>query len=152
MTNDTGAVAAHEDQDEQVRLTADMVLTADHYGDRFILLVRRRYDPFADWWALPGGYVRKGETAAAAAVRELEEETGVETAEELLDEVGVWHEPGRDPRGRVVTVVYRMHLAVCVDAEGRDDAVDAWWWRVTDLPSLAFDHAEILDVALRPAR
>lgn len=132
MTNDT---TAHEDQDEQVRLTADMVLTADHYGDRFILLVRRRYAPFEDWWALPGGYVRKGETA-----------------EELLDEVGVWHEPGRDPRGRVVTVVYRMNLAVCVDAEGRGDAVDAWWWRVTDLPSLAFDHAEILDVALRPTR
>lgn len=149
MTNDT--TTTHEGQGE-VRLAANLVLTGDHYSDRFVLLVRRRYEPFADWWALPGGYVRTNETAAGAAARGLEDATGVEVAEEYVVPVGVWDDPDRDPSGRVVTVVYRQHIGVCLDAEGRGDAAEARWWRVTDLPSLAFDHAEILDVALRPTR
>lgn len=143
MTNTT----THEGQDA-VRLAAHLVLTADHYGDRFIVLVRRRHAPFADWWALPGGYVRRNETAAGAAARGMEDLTGLEVAEEFVDTVGVWDDPDRDPSGRVVTIVYRMHHEACLDVAGRGDAAEARWWRVTDLPSLAFDHAEILDVAL----
>jgi 8-oxo-dGTP diphosphatase len=128
-----------------------------------VLLVRRKAHPFSGSWALPGGFVRVGETAEAqgedlddAARRELEEETGLDPARVFLEQLYTFGAAGRDPRMRVISVAYyalvRPDLAPFVKAGG--DASDADWFPVESLQqlSLAFDHGEILQVALSRIR
>ncbi|MEU3400654.1 NUDIX hydrolase [Streptomyces filamentosus] len=132
---------------ENIRYTADVVAVTD---DGRVLLIKRGWAPYADHWALPGGHVDRGETGLRAAVRELEEETGVRVAEDELRLVGVWDQPDRDPRGRYVTVAYLATVPAGTRATAGDDARDARWWPLTDLPErLAFDHTDILTAALR---
>jgi 8-oxo-dGTP diphosphatase len=119
-------------------LTADVVALA---GSR-VLLVARRDPPFQGSWALPGGFVDEGERTRAAAARELEEETGVVAGELRL--VGVYDAPGRDPRGWTVSAAYLTRFASEPMATGGDDAEDARWFGLDELPPLAFDHAEII--------
>lgn len=135
---------------ELAHLTADVVAIAPGpEATPLVLLIRRRHDPYAGCWSLPGGHVDPGETAEAAARRELAEETGVEVA--LADELGVWHQPGRDPRGRYVTVAHLVVLREMPVATAGDDATEAEWVpaRVALDRELAFDHREILIEALR---
>ena len=116
--------------------TADVIIDV---GGR-IVLVERRFEPKG--WALPGGFIEVGESAATAAVREAEEETGlVPTLTELFH---VYSDPGRDPRRHTLTVVY---LGIAVgEPRGGDDAARAMLFTADALPSpLAFDHARILD-------
>ncbi|MDV9188205.1 NUDIX hydrolase [Streptomyces sp. SR27] len=130
-----------------IRYTADVVAVTD---DGRVLLIQRGWDPYAGHWALPGGHVDDGETSRAAAVRELEEETGVRVTEDELRLIGVWAQPGRDPRGRYVTVAYLAVVPAGTRATAGDDARDARWWPLTGLPErLAFDHADILAAARR---
>ncbi|MFK3734725.1 NUDIX domain-containing protein [Streptomyces sp. NPDC088090] len=138
------------DHPENIRYTADVVAVTD---DGRVLLIKRGWDPYEGHWALPGGHVDRGETGLRAAVRELEEETGVRVAEDELHLVGVWDQPVRDPRGRYVTVTYLATVPADTQATAGDDARDARWWPLTDLPQpLAFDHADILNAALRTTR
>lgn len=130
---------------EAIRYTADVVVTTT---DGYVLLVKRRYTPFKGEWALPGGRVDRGETSRAAAARELAEETGVYAAPEELTRVDVFDRPDRDPRGRYVTVAYRLTVIPGTTVEAGDDAADAQWWPLSDLPPLAFDHVDILSAAL----
>ncbi|MDT3396149.1 NUDIX hydrolase [Streptomyces sp. B1866] len=130
---------------ETIRYTADIVIVDT---DRRVLLIERGWDPFAGRWALPGGHVDPGETSLAAAVRELEEETRVRVPAGNLRQIGVWDTPGRDPRGRYVTVAYLAVVPVGTPAAAGDDARTAGWWPLDALPShLAFDHADILTAA-----
>jgi len=116
-----------------------------------ILLVERGNEPFKGCWALPGGFVDLDEDLPDGAARELEEETGLRPP--VMDQVGAWGTPGRDPRGRTVSAVYLAVAAPGRDAvEGADDAAAAAWQPVSDLPRLAFDHGEIVPVALRRLR
>jgi len=118
-------------------------------GDRWeILLIQRGRPPFEGAWALPGGFVDMEETLDHAAARELEEETGVIGVE--LEQLHTFGDPGRDPRGRTVSVVYGgvMPEKVTATVEGRDDAADAAWHAIDELPSLAFDHDRIIERAL----
>jgi 8-oxo-dGTP diphosphatase len=115
-----------------------------------VLLVQRANAPFAGGWALPGGFVDEREQVAHAAPRELEEETGLLVERPEL--LGVYDTPGRDPRGWTVSVVYLATLPTRCDVKGSDDARDARWFAVDDLPELAFDHAAILADALRRTR
>jgi 8-oxo-dGTP diphosphatase len=126
---------------ETIRYTADVVLLTD---DGQVLLIQRGHDPHAGKWAFPGGHVDQGESSRTAAVRELAEETGITFRGDALRQVGVFDEPGRDPRGRYVTVAYAAIVDRPIQPMPGDDAVQARWWPVTDLPELAFDHAEIL--------
>ncbi|MFF3531387.1 NUDIX domain-containing protein [Streptomyces rubiginosohelvolus] len=134
-----------ECRDETIRYTADVVLLAAGQ----VLLIQRRWDPHAGSWALPGGHVDIGEASLQAAVRELEEETGITIAATEMRQVGAFDAPGRDPRGRYVTVAYTAALPEPVAPTPLDDAADARWWPLTDRPDLAFDHADILTATTR---
>lgn len=130
------------DEAETIRFTADVVAVTP---DRRVLLIQREWDPYEGHWALPGGHVDIGETSLAAAVRELFEETGVTVAADAMRLIGVWDAPGRDPRGRYVTVAYLATVPTGTTATAGDDARRAAWWPLDALPEqIAFDHAEIL--------
>ena len=115
------------------------------------MLIQRALEPFVGKWALPGGFVRLAETLEEAARRELEEETGLRNI--FLEQLYSFSAVDRDPRERVVSVAYyalvnlRDH-----DVHAASDASDAAWFGVHDVPSLAFDHAEILQTALERLR
>ena len=113
-----------------------------------VLLIRRGREPFAGKWAIPGGFLEMDEPAEAGARRELREETGLEIAGPV-EPIGFFAKPGRDPRGRTITLA---HAAVVRPGEhktqGGDDAAEAAWIKTGDSIDLAFDHAEILDQAL----
>ncbi len=116
-------------------IAADVIIEID---GRIVLIERRNY-PYG--WAIPGGFVDIGETVEDAAVREMREETGLEV--EIVDMMGVYSRPDRDPRGHTVSVVYvgRAHGT----PQAADDAKSAALFYPDALPSpLAFDHAEIL--------
>ncbi len=127
-------------------VSVDIVLLAGTPGDRRILLVRRGREPFRDHWALPGGFIEEGERLVDAARRELAEETGIAFTGPL-DQAGTWGDPGRDPRGWTVSVVFRGDVGEALPAVcGGDDAAEAAWHRIDGgLPEeLAFDHGEIV--------
>lgn len=147
-------------------VTVDLVILTVVDRDLKVLLVHRAEHPFKGRWALPGGFVRvsddrkdQGEDLDAAAVRELEEETGLSHATSgriFLEQVRTFGKPGRDPRMRVISVAYyalvRPTLVHLVRAGG--DVSKARWFSAAELPAegLAFDHHEILDCAVARAR
>ena len=119
------------------RTTVDAVVVRD--GS--VLLVRRAKEPFMGMWALPGGFVERGEPLEEAVLRELLEETGIEGR--VLGIVGAYSRPDRDPRGHTVSVVYAVD-PVDGEVRGGDDAAEAAWRDLTSPPRLAFDHDEVL--------
>jgi 8-oxo-dGTP diphosphatase len=157
-------------------VTVDLVILTVKDRDLKILLVKRGEHPYKDRWALPGGFVRvsddkkdQGEDLDAAALRELEEETGLDEAtcgQFFLEQVRCFGRPGRDPRMRVISVAYyalvRATLVPLVRAGG--DASHTRWVSVAELApdghaepgahaeALAFDHGEILQATLDRAR
>lgn len=133
-----------------VKLTTDIVIFGTHGDDdqNFkVLLVKRKYDPFAGCWATPGGFIDPGETAFEAAVRELKEETSLEHDE--LIQFFTFTEPDRDPRGRAVSIAHVGYVNIDeVTVEAADDAAEVGWFDVSELPDLAFDHLDIVTMAL----
>ncbi|MEM4724984.1 MAG: NUDIX domain-containing protein, partial [Candidatus Hadarchaeum sp.] len=110
-------------------------------------MIRRRHPPYQGMWAIPGGFVEADESLDAAARRELAEETGV--TDVYLEQLYTFGDPDRDPRKRVISVTYFALIPSGeVSLRAGDDATDARWFPVNDLPPLAFDHAAILDYAL----
>ena len=108
-----------------------------------IVLIQRKKDPFKDMWALPGGFQEKLERITQTCVRELLEETGLIAEEENLKSLGVYDEPGRDPRGNVIANVFEV-LAYSGTLRAGDDATRAGIFK--ELPErLAFDHRKILE-------
>ena len=103
--------------------------------------MRRGREPFEGTWALPGGFVDRGERLEEAVLRELHEETDL--GGRILGVVGAYSRPDRDPRGHTVSVVYAIEPSG-VEARGGDDAAEAGWHDLSSLPELAFDHDEIL--------
>ena len=118
-------------------LTVDMIIEAEEG----VVLVKRKNDPYAGRWAIPGGFVEYGETVEDAARREAEEETGLQIS--LKGIVGIYSEPGRDPRGHVVSICY---LAETEGGELRasTDAADVKVFKEIPWNNLAFDHDKIL--------
>ncbi|SBW21090.1 hypothetical protein FDG2_1897 [Candidatus Protofrankia californiensis] len=134
---------------ETVRLTADVVLFAMRDSEQHVLLIRRDWPPYEGYWALPGGHVDPGEQVEDAARRELAEETGIQAGP--LHQVGVYNDPGRDPRGRYVTWAYTAVLPSLSQPTAGDDAGDARWIPLANALAdgrLAFDHERILADAL----
>jgi len=133
-------------------LTVDVVVFSVLQDCLQVLLIKRGKEPYRGSWALPGGFVEMDESLDDAALRELQEESGLSYA--YLEQLYTYGEPERDPRGRVVSVAY-FALAPR-DAAGLvhsgSDASHVCWYPVDGLPSLAFDHGEILAYALRRLR
>ncbi len=113
-----------------------------------IVLIKRDNPPFAGCYALPGGFVEVGETVEAAAIREAREETGLVV--ELLELVGVYSNPARDPRGHVVSAAF-LALGSGELLAGSDARMAQVFPRMK-LPPLAFDHDRIISDALSPAK
>ena len=116
-----------------------------------VMLIQRDVEPYEGGWAIPGGFVRRGETLMEAASRELEEETGIEDV--FLEQLYTFGDPNRDPRGWIVSVAY--YALVSPDKHrihATADARQAKWFPVTSVPRLAFDHQDILDKALERVR
>jgi 8-oxo-dGTP diphosphatase len=132
-------------------VTVDVIIFTLRDDDLQVLLIRRGHSPFVNMWAIPGGFVGIDESLEDAAMRELEEETGVR--EVYLEQLYTFGDLDRDPRGRVITVAYfALVPADAVQPHAGHDAAEARWWSVYDLPSLAFDHADILAYALQRLR
>jgi 8-oxo-dGTP diphosphatase len=132
-------------------LTVDCAVFGLDDEDLKVLLIQRGLAPFEGTWALPGGFVRVDETLEEAARRELEEETGLRQV--FLEQLYTFGDVERDPRERVVSVAYYALVKLSDhDVHAATDARDAAWFGVHDVPSLAFDHAAILQVALERLR
>ena len=128
-------------------VTADcIILGIAPTGSRRVLLIKRGHAPFEGCWAFPGGFLEMDETLEQCARRELKEETGLE-APEHLEELRSFSTVDRDPRGRTITVAFMAEMPLR-EVRGADDAAEACWFPLDQLPPLAFDHEDILRVAL----
>lgn len=157
MGSDTKAPEGYEPRAyPPVAVTVDVVTFTIVGNQLHLLLVRRGQDPYKGYWALPGGFVRPNEDLSAAALRELQEETGVVAMPRHLEQLGTYGTPGRDPRMRVVTVAYWAVLANLPRLRGGGDAADADLFQVVmveaDALRLAFDHATIIKEAVERVR
>lgn len=132
-------------------LTVDCIIFGVEDNKLKVLLIQRGESPFQGSWALPGGFVNMDEDLEVAARRELEEETSV--SDVFLEQLYTFGTPGRDPRGRVVTVAY--YALVNLEnhqVKASTDASDAAWFTIAELPNLAFDHDQVIQVALKRLR
>ena len=130
----------------KIFVTTDTVIFKKIDGLYHILFIKRKNDPDKGKWALPGGFVDEGEDLPDAAARELQEETGLVVNN--LEQLAAFGKPGRDPRQHTVSIVYAGFADDNAEAVGADDAEEAEWFSVKSLPELAFDHAEIVTLAL----
>jgi 8-oxo-dGTP diphosphatase len=138
---------------ERPGLTVDCVIFGLDLDEESlkVMLVERDLEPYSGMWAIPGGFVREGETLTEAATRELREETGI--TDVFLEQLYTFGDPGRDPRGWVVSVAYYALVSPEQHSiHAATDARQARWFPVTAIPRLAFDHAEILRTALARIR
>lgn len=136
---------------EKPSVTVDIIVFTILDNELKVLLVKRDVEPFKEKWAIPGGFVKMNESLQDAAIRELEEETGVKDV--YLEQLYTFGDPKRDPRGRVITISY----IALVDASkikllASTDVSEAQWFSISKLPGLAFDHKKILEYALKRLR
>ncbi len=136
---------------ERPSLTVDVVIFGVMKGELKVLLIKRKNWPFEGMWAIPGGFVDMDEPLEDAAARELYEETGIGGV--YLEQFYTFGQPDRDPRTRVISVAYLALVdAGQLQPRAADDAADAGWFSVHNLPPLAFDHVDILKCALQRLR
>lgn len=130
-------------------VTTDCVIFGFDGNKLQVLLVKRGIEPYKGKWAFPGGFLKLDESAREGALRELREETGLTDA--YIKQLHTFSEPERDPRERVITIAYYA-LVKIAEVKGGDDAEDAQWFTIDDVPSLAFDHDRILRKAIEELR
>lgn len=128
-------------------VTVDIVVFTIQQNSLKVLLIQRKQSPFEHMWAIPGGFIHMGETLEEAASRRLREETNIDNI--YLEQLYSFADPKRDPRARVITVAYSALIsAEKLKLEAHANAEDVRWFSISDLPSLAFDHQEIVNYAL----
>jgi 8-oxo-dGTP diphosphatase len=129
-------------------VTCDVVLFTKIKKRLHVLLVKRANPPFKNRWALPGGFINMDETLEKTALRELEEETGLRNVK--IKQFYAFGDPGRDPRGRTITIAYLSHTPYHkIKLRSGSDAKEASLFDVKNLPPLAFDHKKIILHALK---
>jgi len=138
---------------QKIRLAVDAVVFGydRQYTQIGLLLIKRKIEPFINQWALPGGLVHNEESLEEAVSRELQEETGVTI--NYLEQLYTFGTPNRDPRNRVVSVAYfGLVRPDMFTLHASTDALEAEWFEIHNLPPLAFDHQQIIDIALERIR
>ena len=130
---------------QEVAVTVDSVVFSNTNSTLKVLLIKRKNEPFKEKWALPGGFIEDSEDLETAAKRELQEETGVKV--KGMEQVRAFGRPGRDPRGRTISIAFVSRIYAEEEVKASDDAVDAKWFDLDKLPELAFDHSEIIEAA-----
>jgi len=139
--------------EQGIKIAVDAIVFGYSNADGVsVLLIQRKYPPFKNSWAIPGGFVLKEESLEEAVRRELSEETGIEVA--YLEQLYTFGAPDRDPRQRIISVAY---VALVKSSQYRQlkastDAEDAQWFSIKALPELAFDHKTILQTAIDRVR
>lgn len=117
-----------------------------------VLLIKRKYPPFKDSWAIPGGFIMEEESLEEAVMRELSEETGIKV--NYLEQLYTFGAPRRDPRQRIISIAYfaLVKSSMFQQLKASTDATEAQWFNINKLPALAFDHKEILQTAIERIR
>ena len=138
--------------DQSIKLTVDAVVFGYESIPKIsVLLVKRKFEPYQGSWAIPGGFVKDNESLEDAVYRELKEETGVDIG--YLEQLYTFGKPDRDPRERIVSVAYfglvRPDIYKIIASS---DAQEVGWFDINDLPYLAFDHQDILEMAIKRLR
>lgn len=136
-----------------IKLTVDAVVFGYAKNEGVsLLLIKRKYPPFKDFWALPGGFVLEHESLEEAVTRELHEETGVKVS--YLEQLYTFGKPNRDPRQRIVSVAYfaLVKSSLYQELKASTDAEEAKWFDIKKLPKVAFDHKEIIQTAIDRVR
>lgn len=123
-------------------LTVDAIVFVKEGNATKVLLIERGIEPFKNKWALPGGFVEMDERLEVACKRELQEETGLVLNK--MKQFRTYDAVDRDPRHRTISVVFTAELNQTAQVVGSDDAAQAKWFSINELPELAFDHAQIL--------
>ena len=133
-------------------LTVDCIIFGlDAQQELKVMLIQRDIPPFKGQWAIPGGFVRIEETLEEAALRELQEETGIHHI--FLEQLYTFGDLGRDPRDRTVTVAYYALINLVEQKiQASTDARAAEWFAISNIPQLAFDHNQILQIAIARLR
>jgi 8-oxo-dGTP diphosphatase len=132
---------------QSIKLSVDAVVFGYEEGKISVLLIKRKYDPFKGQWAIPGGFVLDDESLEEAVERELREETGIKI--NYLEQLYTFGKTKRDPRSRVVSVAYfGLIKPSAFKIFASTDAEEVQWFKITELPSLSFDHDEILKLAI----
>lgn len=138
--------------DQDIKVTVDAIVFGYNQENGIsVLLIKRKIEPFLNEWALPGGFVLNHETLEEAVERELLEEAGVSI--NYLEQLFTFGKPSRDPRMRIISVAY-FGLVKSSDFSlfASTDASEAAWFNIYDLPSLAFDHKEVVEKAIARLR
>ena len=121
-------------------VTVDAILISPN---KSVLLIERGREPYQGTWALPGGFIDMDEELAVACQRELMEETGLNV--DGLKQFRAYGGVNRDPRHRTISVLFYAYTEMELLPEAGDDAANAKWFPIDQLPELAFDHRQILD-------
>ncbi|MFI1770657.1 NUDIX hydrolase [Thalassobellus citreus] len=133
---------------QSIKLSVDAVVFGYEEGKISVLLIKRKYEPFKDKWAIPGGFVLNDESLEEAVQRELQEETGVKI--NYLEQLYTFGNPYRDPRGRVVSIAYfGLIRPNTFKIFASTDAAEVQWFNIDELQELSFDHQEILEIAIK---
>ncbi|TXG36933.1 NUDIX hydrolase [Seonamhaeicola maritimus] len=133
---------------QSIKLTVDAVVFGYEEGEISVLLIKRKYEPFKEKWAIPGGFVLNDESLEEAVQRELQEETGVKI--NYLEQLYTFGNPTRDPRGRVVSIAYfGLVRPNTFKIFASTDAAEVAWFNINELPELSFDHKDILELAIK---
>jgi 8-oxo-dGTP diphosphatase len=137
----------------QIKVAVDAIVFGYSKQDGVsVLLIQRKYDPFKNSWAIPGGFVLNEESLEEAVTRELAEETGIEV--NYLEQLYTFGQPNRDPRQRIIAIAYfgLVKTSQYQELKASTDAANAQWFSIKKLPALAFDHKQILQTAIERLR